>query len=164
MDQVETITQYAKNYADPPLGVRQASRAIIVKDGKVLLTYETNTDVYMSPGGGIEPNETLEECCVRELREETGYIVKPIQRFVTVNEYCFEIMYASNYFICEITGESERKLTETEIEHGATPVWLDFEEALEMFSHYPEKREDISSLYLREYTVLTKYKTEGTAK
>ena len=68
MNKVETINQYAKNYADPPEGVRQASRAIIVKDGKILLTYETNTDVYMSPGGGLEEGETLEECCKRELR------------------------------------------------------------------------------------------------
>ncbi len=160
MNKVETINQYAKNYADPPEGVRQASRAIIVKDGKILLTYETNTDVYMSPGGGVEPGETLEECCIRELNEETGYTVNPLKQFVTVNEYCFETMYVSNYFICEITGKAGQKLTENEIEHGATPVWLDFDEALEIFSHYPEKREDISSLYLREYTVLTKYKSE----
>ena len=160
MNKVETITQYAKNYADPPEGVRQASRAIIVKDGKILLTYEANTDVYMSPGGGVEPGETLKECCTRELSEETGYTVKPLRQFLTVNEYCFETMYVSNYFICEITGEAEQKLTEIEVEHGATPVWLGFDEALEIFSHYPDKREDISSLYLREYTVLTKYKSE----
>lgn len=161
MEKTETIIQYARTYSDPPEGVRQASRAIIVKDGKVLLTYETNTDVYMSPGGGVEPDETLEECCVRELSEETGYTVKPIKQFLTINEYCFEIMFVSNYFICEITGKAEQKLTEIEIEHGATPVWLDFDEALEMFSRYTEeKREDIYSLYLREYTALTKYKSE----
>lgn len=161
MEKTETIIQYARTYSDPPEGVRQASRAIIVKDGKVLLTYETNTDVYMSPGGGVEPGETLEECCVRELSEETGYTVKPIKQFLTINEYCFEIMFVSNYFICEITGKAEQKLTEIEIEHGATPVWLDFDEALEMFSRYTEeKREDIYSLYLREYTALTKYKSE----
>ena len=161
MKKIETLTQYARVYSDPPVGIREASRAIIVKDNKILLTYETNTDVYMSPGGGVEQDETLEECCVRELQEEAGYTVKPLEHFLIINEYCFETVYVSNYFICEITGESERKLTEIEIEHGATPVWLDFDEALEMFSHYPEeKREDIYSLYMREYTVLTKYKSE----
>ena len=164
MEKAETIIQYARTYSDPPEGVRQASRAIIVKDGKVLLTYETNTDVYMSPGGGVEPGETLEECCVRELSEETGYTIKPTEQFVTVNEYCFETMYISNYFLCEITGECERTLTKIEIEHGVTPVWLDLDEAIEIFSHYPEKRTDRASLYLREYTVLTKFKAERTVK
>ncbi|MFS0749280.1 NUDIX hydrolase [Oceanobacillus sp. 1P07AA] len=28
------------------------------------------------PSGGIEEGETLEECCIRELNEETGYIGK----------------------------------------------------------------------------------------
>ncbi len=164
MSKVETLIQYAKVYSDPPEGVREASRAIIIKDGKILLTYETNTDVYMSPGGGVEPGETLEECCVREIREEAGYTVKPLELFVIINEYCFETLYVSNYFVCEITEKSEQKLTEIEIEHGATPVWLDFDKAIELFSHYPEKREDISSLYLREYTVLTKYKAERITK
>lgn len=164
MEKTETIIQYARRYSDPPEGVRDSSRAIIVKDGRILLTYEANTGVYMSPGGGIEPGETHEECCVRELREEAGYIVKPTEKFVTVNEYCYETMYISNYFICEITGECERTLTPIEIEHGVTPAWLDLDEAIEIFSHYPEKRTDRASLYLREYTVLTKYKAKRTAK
>ena len=37
-------------------------------------------------------------------------------------------------------------------------MWIDFEKAVEIFSDYPNKREDIASLYLREYTVLNKYK------
>ena len=122
MKNTETIVQYARTFSDPPEKVREASRALIIKDNKLLLTYETNTNVYMTPGGGLEPGETLEECCIREIMEEAGYEIKPLNRFVTVNEYCFETLYVSNYFICEITGECNRHLTEIEIEHGAVPV------------------------------------------
>ena len=150
----KTIVQYGKTYTFPPERVRPSARALIIKDGKILLTHEKNTGVYMSPGGGLEIGETLEECCKRELREETGYEISVKEPFISVDEYSFETLYKSNYFICEITGECEQSLTEIETEHGAVPVWLDVKEAMEIFSHYGKKREDIMSLYLREYTVL----------
>ncbi len=161
MSKVETVNQYMEVYTDPPEKVRESSRALIIKDGKVLLTYEKNKDVYMSPGGGVEPGETLEACCMRELREEAGYTVKPIKPFITVNEYSFETLYISNYFLCEITGRCEQSLTETEISHGVMPVWLEIDKAVEVFSAYPTKPQDHMSLYLREYTVLNKYKEKA---
>lgn len=154
---IETIIQYAKTYYDPPEKERIASRGIIVENGKILLSYEKNTDVYMSPGGGLEDEETLEECCVRELREETGYEVIPSEHFLIINEHCFETVFVSNYFICKKVGKSEQSLTEIEVEHGITPVWLEIEKALEIFGDYASKREDIASLYLREFTVINKY-------
>lgn len=163
MKTVETVTQYMKIYSSPPERVREASRALIIKDGKILLTFEKNTGVYMSPGGGVENGETLEECCIRELREESGYTVKPLEHFITINEYSFETLYVSNYFLCEITGECERSLTQTEVEHGVMPVWLDVDEAFEIFSTYPTKAQDHMSLYLREYTVLSRMKEQQNA-
>ena len=153
----ETLEQYAKTFSDPPEKIREASRAIIVKDGKILLTHELNTSVFMTPGGGLEENETLTECCIRELKEETGYIVNPVKQFLKINEYCFETMYVSNYFICEIEGECKRNLTEIEVEHGAVPEWVDLNTAIAIFGEYEMYREDVASLYLREYTTLNKY-------
>ncbi|MBQ2974746.1 MAG: NUDIX domain-containing protein [Clostridia bacterium] len=154
---METITQYAKTYSDPPEKERISSRGIIVENGKILLSHEVNTGVYMSPGGGLEDGETLEECCIRELKEETGFDVKPTKHFVIINEYCFETLYISNYFLCEITGKSKQSLTDIEVEHGITPEWVELEKALEIFGDYASKREDVGSLYLREFTVLNKY-------
>lgn len=158
---IETINQYAKTYSDPPEKERIASRGIIIENGRILLSHELNTGVYMSPGGGLEEGETLEECCIRELREETGYEVKPIKQLLIINEYCFETLYVSNYFICERVGKSKQALTEIEIEHGIVPEWIEFEKALEIFGGYASKREDIASLYLREFTVLNKYIEKG---
>ncbi len=159
---VEIIYQSDNTYSETPEKVRQASRAIVVRNGRILLTHESNTGVYMTPGGGLERGETLEECCVRELKEETGFVVKPIERFVTVNEYCLGTLYVSNYFICEIKGDCEQSLTDIEIEHGAHPQWLSLDEAIEIFSTYPSKTPDIRSLYLREFTVLNKFIEKGT--
>lgn len=158
---IEEINQYAKTYSDPPEKTRIASRGIIIENGKILLSYEKNTGVYMSPGGGLEDGETLDDCCIRELREETGCEVRPIKHFIIINEYCFETLYVSNYFICEKVGKSEQSLTEIEVEHGITPVWVELEKAFEIFGEYASKREDIASLYLREFTVLNKLSDSG---
>ncbi|MBE6784047.1 MAG: NUDIX domain-containing protein [Ruminococcaceae bacterium] len=153
----ETLSQYSGDYKDPPEKVRIAARGIIVEDNKILLTHELNTGVFMSPGGGLEENETLEECCIREIREESGIEAKPIRQFLRINEYCPECLYVSNYFICEKLGECEQKLTETEIEHGVSPEWVDMNNAIAIFGEYEMYRRDIASLYLREFTVLNKY-------
>ena len=157
MNGVETINQYAQTYSDPPERERIAGRGIVVREGKILLSHELNTGVYMTPGGGIEDGETLSECCKRELMEETGYIVEPLQHFLTINEYSFETKYVSNYFICEVIGEGKQILTDIEVEHGIVPEWVKIEDALAIFGTFDEKNPDVRSLYIRELTTINKY-------
>lgn len=51
--------------------------AIAVKEGKVLLVKRAPSIIeggkWGFPGGFLDQNETLEECVIRELFEETGY-------------------------------------------------------------------------------------------
>lgn len=157
MNNVETINQYGRIYSDLPERERIAGRGIVVSDGKILLSHELNTGVYMTPGGGLEEGETLEECCKRELKEETGYDVKPIRHFLTINEYSFETKYISNYFLCEVLGRGDQTLTEIEVEHGIVPEWVDINMALEIFESFDSKTEDVRSLYIRELTTINKY-------
>ncbi len=154
----ETIELRSEHHSDPPEKTRHSGRAIVIKENKILLSHEVNTNIYMSPGGGLEIGENLSDCCIREVEEETGYIVITTDdEFVTVNEYCFETLFISHYFPCEIVGNGKSSLTATEIEHGITAEWVEIEKALEIFGKYEEMREDWRSLYLREFTVLNKY-------
>lgn len=154
---MEFLEQYSIHYDFPPKKTRPASRGLVVDNGKILLTYEKNTDVYMSPGGGREAGETFEECCVREIEEESGYKAEIIKPFLVINEYCFDTCYEAHYFICKAEEKGESRLTPTEIDHGVVSVWLDIDKAIEIFSTYDTKAEDHRSLYLREYTVLSKF-------
>lgn len=43
---------------------------------KILLTRRTDNGRWCLPGGGMDAGESLEETCIREVREETGLIVR----------------------------------------------------------------------------------------
>lgn len=48
--------------------------------GRILLVRRGNppgAGLWSLPGGGLEPEETLADCCRREVREETGIAVEP---------------------------------------------------------------------------------------
>ncbi len=152
----EIINQISSTYTSPYDKKRISCRAVIIRDGKILLSHETKTGYYMSPGGSIEDGETQEECVAREVLEETGYIVNVIKPFITVNEYCYDTLYVSHYFVCEIIGEGERNLTETEKFKAMAPAWVDIKKATEIFGTYKNHTPDKESMYLREFTILKK--------
>ncbi|TWP21308.1 NUDIX domain-containing protein [TM7 phylum sp. oral taxon 346] len=62
-------------------GRRINVRAIIYREGKILAVKHRRGDqaapYYAVPGGGLDPHESLTECLIRELREETGVTAKP---------------------------------------------------------------------------------------
>ena len=139
---------------------RAGCRAIIVRDGMILLTHETNSGWWLVPGGGLEEDETPEECCIREVEEETGHIVRPMYQFLTLCEYYEEYRYVSHYFICEVTGSGKTHLTDAEARRGVEPQWLPLQEAVDIFSRhqsYADVSEEKRGSYLREYTALQEY-------
>ena len=86
---------------------RVSSRAIIIKDGKLLAMFRRKIkkdgsikEYYVIPGGGLEENETLEENVTRELKEEFNVDIEVI-RFLGTEEYDDTI---ANYFLCKIVN------------------------------------------------------------
>lgn len=155
---MKTLYTYGANRFEKHTKMRAACRGIVISDNKILLSYEVNTDQWFIPGGGVEGNESLADCCVRELAEETGYIVKANKHFLTINEYYEEWLFISHYFMCDCVGETERKLTKREAEAGLEPRWISLEEAIEIFSkhqEYASEDEMKRGAYLREYKTLS---------
>ena len=155
---MKTIEIVGKNYFGHFDNTRIACRGIILDGDKILLSYETKTGQYMIPGGGIEENETDTECCAREVGEETGKLVSCGDCALTINEYYENECFVSRYFICKVTGETERHLTSREKEVGMEPVWVSVKDAKAEFgthASYDGTDEMHRGLYEREYTALT---------
>lgn len=55
--------------------------AAIFQNGHILLVRRNDFPVWALPGGGLDDNETIAACCVREVKEETGLEVE-IDRLV----------------------------------------------------------------------------------
>jgi 8-oxo-dGTP pyrophosphatase MutT (NUDIX family) len=138
--------------------VRHAGRGIVIKDGKILLSYVEKCDNYMLPGGGVEGDESLEECCARELLEETGIVVKPKDYYLEIEELFDVWQHFNHYFICEFVEDTGvLNLTEAEKNANYKHVWLPVEEAKEIFGEYEKYHHtDIAlyGLYRREYEAL----------
>ena len=162
---MKTVEILGANRFETFTKTRAGSRAVVVRDGMILLSHETVSGWWLVPGGGMEEGETPEACCIREAEEETGFIVKPLRQFLTLKEYYEEYLYVSHYFICEIAGTGRMRLTDAEKRRGLEPQWLPLREAVGIFARhqeYADVSEEKRGAYLREYTALLESPGLGT--
>lgn len=64
---------------------RTSVYGIFMKDDSILLVQNPLSSRWEPPGGGVEPNESLEDALVREYIEEAG--VTPLQPFTLLREW-----------------------------------------------------------------------------
>ena len=90
---------------------RLRARAIILQNEKLVSMYrEMDGRVfYTFPGGGMEGNESEQECVIREVYEEFGINVKPIKKVYTYeNEISIEYFYICDWLDDKFgTGQGE---------------------------------------------------------
>ena len=157
---MKTVEILGANWFETYTKTREGSRAIIVKDGKILLTHELKSGWWLLPGGGMEAGETPEDCVIREVEEETGVIVRPVKQFLIMHEYYEEYRYTGYFFVCEETGKGRMNLTDVEKQRGVQPEWIPFQDAIDLFSKhesYAEESEEKRGSYQREYMALCEY-------
>ena len=136
MKKIQLVNEDYEGHVDV---CRHACRGIVIKDGKILLSYESNEDKYIIPGGGVEEGETFAECCAREIKEETGIIVKPIEEYLEIEEFFLNWQHIQHYFLCEFVEDTgTQALTDAEIKNGDVPRWIRFEDAIGTFGRYEE--------------------------
>lgn len=112
---------------------RHSVRGIIIRDGKVAMAHVTRYGYYKFPGGGSDGIETKVQTLIREVREESGLIVKP----ETIRPYGIvkrkELNHRGNmfcqdnfYYLCEAEDEiQEQELSEGEERDGYVLEFID---------------------------------------
>lgn len=117
---------------------REAVRAVIIKDNKILMVNSKNKD-YKFPGGGVKKYEEKLDALKREVEEETGFVcsnVKDVIGIVTEkskdrfhHNRLFKMI--SYYYMVEVSDEQkEQKLDDYEKELEFKPVWINIKEAI----------------------------------
>lgn len=90
-------------------GLRAA--AVLVKNGRILLQRDRNGEEYALPGGHVKIGETLEDCLIREIMEETGAAIRCSR--LLWSEECFrswngkQMHTVSFYYLAEFCGQPE---------------------------------------------------------
>lgn len=118
---------------------RRAARAVVRRDGQLLLMRSGRHGDVKFPGGGLESAETIEEALARELREETGRtlhsvsppLVTVMQARPDVDDPDVLFAMESTYLGCRVGDEAAAiELTTEEREIDLAPEWLTPDEAI----------------------------------
>ncbi|MEH7237648.1 NUDIX hydrolase [Bacillus sp. JJ1562] len=119
---------------------REAVRAVIISQDKILLIQNNKGD-YKFPGGGVEKNESHIEALVREIAEETGYVDCKVGEKIglvvesRLDEFDSNAIFhmTSHYFECSLRTSKmvDQVLDEYELDLEFNPVWITLDEAIE---------------------------------
>ncbi len=140
--------------------VRAGCRGIVLRDDEMLLSHELKSGWYLIPGGGLEPGESLSECCLREIQEETGVIARIEKPLFTLQEHYEDWLYISYFFLLSPIGQGVQALTPQETARGLVAEWMDIHEAVAIFARHQEyaaESEPKRGSYQREYTALKQF-------
>lgn len=80
-----------------------ASAICMNKFGELLMVLQGKPEeekLWATPSGGKEHGETYEDCCIREVFEETGYIVDIVEKLQVKQNDFVEV----HYFLVKIIG------------------------------------------------------------
>ena len=128
-----------------------ASGVCINEKGQLLMVLQGKPDekkTWSIPSGGRENNETFEECCIREIEEETGYKVKIVKE-LQVKKGSYEeanISIEVHYFLVELVGGTKTFQDPDNLIYEID--WKSLDEIHELELTFPEDRN-----VLREYLV-----------
>jgi len=133
---------------------RKATRGVIFdKDNNIAILEVSNGKYYELPGGGLEENETVEECLIRECKEEIGCDIDIIKYIGDTLEYRkkLKVLNKSHAYIGKVKGEKNKPLiigNENEYEKKYKILWINIDKAIKLI----EKSIKQDNLY-DQYTI-----------
>ena len=92
----------------------EVSAALIFRGGKLLIT-QRHPQAHLGglwefPGGKREPDETFEQCLVREIHEELGVEISVGELFESVTHACPGKTVHLKFFVCRLLGGEPQPL------------------------------------------------------
>ena len=98
----------------PPPHAIEVSAALIFRGGKLLITRRHSHahlgGLWEFPGGKREPDETFEQCLMREIREELGVEISVGKLFESVTHAYPEKTVHLRFFVCRLERSEPQML------------------------------------------------------
>ena len=116
-------------FDDPPdkVGELVFVNCLAYQHKHILFCKWRSENIWVLPGGRIEPKETAEETLHRELMEETGATLKNFEVLCYIHCFMFDLEYWGIAYLGEI-------------ENLGNPTDLNEVSAAKLFSDYPKNR------------------------
>jgi len=121
-----------------------SSGVCISENGQLLMVLQGKTDekkTWSIPSGGKEHGETFEECCIREIKEETGYSVEIVKE-LKVKKKIYEHLNISaevHYYLVKIVGGKRNFQDPDNLIYDI--AWKTLEEVHTLELTFPEDRD-----------------------
>ncbi|TCI43498.1 MULTISPECIES: NUDIX hydrolase [unclassified Exiguobacterium] len=132
--------------------------AICFDHQKVLLVRNKDVLGWRVPSGGLETGETLDECCIREVKEETGYSVDTVKKLLVKEKESDGYQIQTHYYLVGLTDT----LASSQIDQDISAVqWVSID-SMHTISHlYQEDVQIILDTYERFQNKLEIYKIKA---
>ena len=131
--------------------VLKAGAVILSKENpdKILVLYQEKHDDFSLPKGHWEQGETLEQCAIREIKEETGLDIQllfalPVFHYSNAKDGAIDL----TYFVARSLNDNT-----IQTEDGGKAFWMTIEEALEKISY-----ENLRQFLKENKSTIEKYK------
>lgn len=131
VSEVARVFSLERGYPTPKLDVR----AVVAKENRLLMVREGTDGRWALPGGWADEGESASEATAREVREETGYRVRPSRLLAVYDKAKHDHPQSQWYtyklfFLCELLGG------EVELSHETIDVaWFSAGELPELSTH-----------------------------
>ncbi|MEH7235377.1 NUDIX hydrolase [Bacillus sp. JJ1562] len=114
LEEVKKIFINEEGYQTPKIDIR----AVVFKEDKILMVKETSDNAWTLPGGWADIGLSPSQNAVKEVEEESGYIVKPKRVLAVLDRnmhpHTPNIYHSYKIFIeCELIGGQPRGSVET---------------------------------------------------
>ncbi|MBD7965988.1 NUDIX hydrolase [Fictibacillus sp. Sa2CUA10] len=124
----------------------EGASCICVNDGKLLMVLQGTADEekkWSIPSGGRERNESIEECGMREVWEETGYVVKVVKKLHIKEGISQNIQFKVHYFLTDLVSGFSVIQDPDGLIHDIR--WVSLKELETLTLSFPEDRELLQS-------------------
>lgn len=155
-----------KNSIESSFGnkIRIRSCGVLIENDKLLLIKHLGIgelgEFWNCPGGGIEPNENLEQALIREFKEETNLKIE-IEKFAFCVEFNEKPLHAIEFyfFVKRVSGTLALGLEPEIVDFSVLSElkWFDFEELINLDS----RRKPNFLNYIKSFEQLKKLSSFG---